>query len=72
MPAVLQKHIVSRCFVAPAQLAVVTKHFLSGSLLGLPNFVIALTGRVLEACVGWCGSGHRVWSGVESGLHGFQ
>lgn len=31
MPAVLQKHILSRCFVTPAQLAVVTKHFLSAS-----------------------------------------
>jgi len=29
VPAVLQKHILSRCFVRPAQLAVVTKHFLS-------------------------------------------
>ena len=32
MMAVLQKHIVSRCFVAPAQLAVDTKHFLSATL----------------------------------------
>jgi len=29
VPAVLQRHILSRCFVAPAQPAVVTKHFLS-------------------------------------------
>jgi hypothetical protein len=28
-PAVLQRHILSRCFVAPAKPAVVTKHFLS-------------------------------------------
>lgn len=29
VPPVLQKHILSLCFVAPPQLAVVTKHFLS-------------------------------------------
>jgi len=30
VPAVLQKHILSRRFVWPAKLAVVIKHFLSG------------------------------------------
>lgn len=33
VPAVLQRHILSHCFVAPAQLAVVTKHFLSGRVM---------------------------------------
>ena len=32
MPAVLQKHILSRSFVTPAQLAVVTKHFRPSAL----------------------------------------
>jgi hypothetical protein len=32
VPAVLQKHILSCRFVTPAQLAVVTKHFLSESV----------------------------------------
>lgn len=46
MPAVLQKHIVSRCFVAPAQLAVVTKHFLSASVTVCPLLVM---GKYLSA-----------------------
>jgi len=33
LKAVLQKHILSCRFVAPAQLAVATKHFLSTGLL---------------------------------------
>lgn len=46
MPAVLQRHILSRCFVAPAQLAVVTKHFLSGSVSVCPLLVM---GQYLSA-----------------------
>lgn len=30
VPMVIQRHILFRCFVAAAQPAVVTKHFLSG------------------------------------------
>jgi hypothetical protein len=40
VPAVLQKHILSGCFVAPAQLAVVTKHFLSASVTARPLLVM--------------------------------
>jgi hypothetical protein len=40
VPAVLQKHILSRCFVTPAQLAVVTKHFLSASVILRPLLVM--------------------------------
>ena len=41
MPAVFQRHILSRRFVTPAQLAVVTKHFLSASVNVRPLLVMS-------------------------------
>jgi len=44
--AVLQKHILLRRFVAPAQLAVATKHFLSAELTSLASW---FSGKVSHA-----------------------
>jgi len=51
--AVLQKHILLRRFVAPAQLAVATKHFLSAELTSLSAELTSLaswfSGKVSHA-----------------------